>query len=257
MVKSRINNTCQRGPEGGYSALRALVLGVRGTRRFQTAHDLTRTSMKLDTKFGNRRTKTAAVHWRHTHTQTHTHTDTQWKLRVYKATFIPMLTYGMESATLTQPQANRLNAFHCQCLRKILNHKATYYTEVLDPTAPTVNNQAILDEANIPQLTDIIATQQLKLLGHILREPFSELTRNVSFTKAFIYRGRGGKQRRGRRRFHWIEETCKMAWRLLEVSQPQFAYNAYNPPHTFLKLSQWASHRADWQKLIHLPTCSE
>ena len=172
-------------------------------------------------------------------------------------TFIPMLTYGMESATLTQPQKHRLNAFHCQCLRKILNHKATYYTEVLDPTAPTVNNKAILDEANLPPLTDIIATQQLKLLGHVLREPFSELTRNVSFTKAFLYRGRGGKQRRGRKRFHWVEESCKMAWALLQHTQPQFAFNSYNPPHTFLQLPRWASHRTEWQQLIYLPTCSE
>ena len=168
-----------------------------------------------------------------------------------------MLTYGMESATLTQPQANRLNAFHCQRLRKILNHKATYYTKVLDPTATTVNNQAILDEANIPQLTDIIATQQLKLLGHVLREPFSELTRIVSFTSAFLYRGRGGKQRRGRKRLHWVEESCEMAWALLQHTQPQFAFNSYNPPHTFLQLSRWTSHRTEWQQLIYLPTCSE
>ena len=168
-----------------------------------------------------------------------------------------MLTYGMESATLTQPPANRLNAFHCQCLRKILNHKATYYTQVLDPTATTVNNQAILDEANIPKFADTIATQQLKLLGHILREPTSELTRNVSFTTAFVYRGRSGKQRRGRRRFHWVEESCKMAWELLQISTPQFAISSYDPPFTFLRLSKWASHKGNWQELIHLPTCIE
>ena len=127
--------------------------------------------------------------WRHTNITQH------FKLRIYKATFIPMLTYGMESATLTQPHANKLNAFHTQRLRKILGRKSTYYTEVLDPTQPTVNNQAIHDQTSIPPLTAIIATQQLKLLGHILREPTSELTRNVSFTKSFVYRGRGGKQR--------------------------------------------------------------
>ena len=163
----------------------------------------------------------------------------------------------MESATLTQTQANTLNAFHCQCLRKILNHKATYYTEVLDPTTPTVNNQAILDEANIPQLTAIITTQQLKFLGHLLREPTSELTRNVIFTRAFIYRGRCGKQKRGRRRFHWTEQTCKNAWELLQISQPQYAISPFSTPYTYLQLSRWASHREEWRELVQLPTCIE
>ena len=161
----------------------------------------------------------------------------------------------MESATLTQPQSNKLNAFHCQCLRKILNHKATYYTEVLDPTTPTVNNQAILDQAHIQQLTDLIATQHLKFLGHILREPYSELTRDVSLTSSFVYRGRGGKQRRGRRRFHWLEQTGKTAWQLLQISQPQFAVSPFDPPYTYMRLAQWATHRGNRQELVYLPTC--
>jgi len=211
------------------------------------------THTDVNSRLGKARAAFNKLHlfWRHSNL------TVPWKLKVYKATFIPMVTYGMESATLTQPQSNKLNAFHCQCLRKILNHKATYYTEVLDPTAHTVTNQAILEEANIPLITDIITSQQLKFLGHILREPKSELTRNVCFTSAYIYRGRGGRQRRGKRRFHWVEQACKTAWQLLQISQPQFVHNPFFSPYTYLQLSRWASHREEWRELVQLPTCME
>ena len=75
MVKSRINNTCQRGPEGGNSALRALVLGVRGTWHQQRDLALTYIPKMLHIEFGDDRTKTVAVYREQTDRQTYTHTD--------------------------------------------------------------------------------------------------------------------------------------------------------------------------------------
>ena len=56
----------------------------------------------------------------------------KWKLRIYNAVFIPLVTYGLESAALTKGDFDRLEAFHSQSLRKILHFKSTYYTEVLN-----------------------------------------------------------------------------------------------------------------------------
>ena len=53
------------------------------------------------------------------------HSNISQKLKIYyKATFIPVLTHGLESAAITQSQYNRLNAVHNQ-FRKILGIKAT------------------------------------------------------------------------------------------------------------------------------------
>ena len=92
--------------------------------------------------------------WRHTNITQH------FKLKIYKATFIPMLTYGLESAAITQSQFNRLNAIHSNCIRKILNIKATYYTEVLDPSQPTYTNTQVLQQAHMPTLQAIIQDRQ-------------------------------------------------------------------------------------------------
>ena len=133
--------------------------------------------------------------WKHTDIITH------WKLRVCNSTFVPTLTYGMESATITQPQAKRLNAFHSQCLRKTHNIKATYYTEVLNPQHTTTTNQEILTISQQPNLTDIIHSQQLKLLGHILRAPHSDLTNDVCFTYAYVRRGKDEETEKGKKKF--------------------------------------------------------
>ena len=187
----------------------------------------------------------------------HTDINIPWKLKVYKSTFIPMLTYGMDSATLTQPQVKRLEAFHAQCIRKILTHKATYYTKVLDESQPTVTNLQVLTEAKVPRITNTIYKQQQKLLGHILRASDSDLTKNVSFTTAFVYRGRGGKQRRGRRRAHWVEQASKISWYYNSHLLPQLSPPHFSPPYSYLQLHRLAQDRLYWHKIVQLPTCRE
>ena len=52
----------------------------------------------------------------------------KWKLRIYNAVFIPLVTYRLEAAALTKGDYDRLEAFHSQSLRKMLHFKSTYYT---------------------------------------------------------------------------------------------------------------------------------
>ncbi|CAE7374522.1 jockey\pol [Symbiodinium natans] len=113
----------------------------------------------------------------------------KWKLRIYNAVFIPLVTYGLESAALTKGDLNRLEAFHSQSLRKILHFKSTYYTEVLNPTARTYTNQEVRTLTSQPPLTHHIHKAQLKLFGHSLRSHPNSIERNCCFTSAFQYRG--------------------------------------------------------------------
>ena len=127
-----------------------------------------------------------------------------------------MLTYGMESATLTALFLAKLDGFHAQCIRKILNIKATYFTEVFDPSYATYNNNEVLTAAHITPLSNIILSRQLQLLGHILRCSTNDIERHICFTSAFNYRARGPTTKRGRRRKHWSEMTAQAAFHLLQ-----------------------------------------
>ena len=48
----------------------------------------------------------------------------KWKLRMYNAVFIPLVTYGLESAALTKGDFDRLEAFHSQSQEHILHRGA-------------------------------------------------------------------------------------------------------------------------------------
>ena len=88
------------------------------------------------------------------------------KLRIYNAAFIPMLTYGMESASLSQRDLHRLEAFHSKALRKMRRMPATFYTKILEPTLPATANQQLKEQTSQPPLTHHIHKAQLKLFGH-------------------------------------------------------------------------------------------
>ena len=189
----------------------------------------------------------------------HTNISTAWKLKVFNTVFVPMLTYSMESAALTEKNLHRLDAFQAQCLRKILNHKATYYTTVLNPTATTYHNTDIIKEANTPTISQHIQKLQLKFLGHVLRGSQDDLHTQICFTAAWVYRGglKGDGLRRGLPKQHWLEQSTKTAWRYLtDLSHPQVQYTTDpQPPFSHLTLHRIAGNRQYWRDLTWLPTC--
>ena len=72
-----------------------------------------------------------------------------------------------------------------------------------------------------------------------------------------VYRGRGGKQRKGHRRVHWLEQSSRLAWSLSqdeffpENPQPFFA------PYTYMQLIPYTADRVCWQGIVDLPTSKE
>ena len=120
-----------------------------------------------------------------------------------------MLTYVMESASLSQHDLHRLEAFHSKALRKMHRIPATFYTKISEPTQPTTTNQQLREQTSQPPLTHHIHKAQLKLFGQILRAQDKCLERDCCFTKAFIYRSGtpGDGLRKGRPRTHWAEQA--------------------------------------------------
>ena len=173
-----------------------------------------------------------------------------------------MLTYGMESAALTDISKTQLDAFQAECLRKIHNIKSTYFTKIINPTAHTTTNEEVMKMAKQHTISQIIQRQQLKFLGHVLRVDFHKdpipLEADICFTSAFVYRAGipGDGWRRGQPREHWAEQAAQNAWELLTSQQhPCTANNKLNFPHCFLVLRSIALNREFWGKLTSLPTC--
>ena len=66
-----------------------------------------------------------------------------WKLRVHDAVIASKLLYGLESASLTQAEYTRLDAFQISALRKILRVPHPYYSGVSNNRVMEVANQRI------------------------------------------------------------------------------------------------------------------
>ena len=77
------------------------------------------------------------------------------KLRTFQATFLAVLTYGLEALTVTEKQLHRLDAHYIRFLRRIVGIKASFYSHV--------TNQEVYRKAKFPKLpSDLIAEAQFK-----------------------------------------------------------------------------------------------
>ena len=74
----------------------------------------------------------------------------RWKLKVYQATFMPMVTYTTESAALAAHDYQQLAAFHHFPLLEITNTKTTHVIEVIDPQQEMIVNATVRARAPPP-----------------------------------------------------------------------------------------------------------
>ena len=119
----------------------------------------------------------------------HANISRRWKLKVYRMMIVPILTYGLYLESLNPAQLAKLEGHHIKFVRRVMGIKTTYYTEVVNPAATTVTNKEVLERARMYTITAHIKADQMKLYGHILRSPHTDLMKNVSFTAAGAIRG--------------------------------------------------------------------
>lgn len=81
------------------------------------------------------------------------------KLRVYKAVVLTILLYACETWTIYQRHAKRLNRFHLNCLRKILQIR----------WQDRVPDTEVLSRAKLPSVHTMLKSSQLRWAGHVLR----------------------------------------------------------------------------------------
>ena len=109
------------------------------------------------------------------------------KINVYNAVCISTLLYGTETWTLYRSQVRKLEAFHIQCLQKILNIS----------WKDKVTHNEILRKTGCKSLEYLAAQRQLRWVGHIIRMDDERLPKQVLYGE--LVQGRrlqGGQKKR-------------------------------------------------------------
>ena len=114
--------------------------------------------------------------------------------------------YAVDGMWLSNAELTRLNAFHCQCIRKILKIKHSFYSRV--------SNETVLELAKAKPLTTILARNQLKLFGRIALLSDSHILRLLLFDNGSFAKPHAAPRRRGRPRASWIDGMHAMAIRV-------------------------------------------
>ena len=92
--------------------------------------------------------------------------STTWKLRVHDAVIIRKLLYGLESASLTNAEYERLDAFQVKALRKMLGITHSYHLHVSNEVVTqTANLRIILKEGKYYKDIREIGRQTDKIHG--------------------------------------------------------------------------------------------
>ena len=129
------------------------------------------------------------------------------KLRIFNATIVSKLTYGLATAVLGVAEKRRLNGFHNRCLRSIWGIKPSFISRV--------SNQSVLETTNQKPLTHHLARQQLLLYGKAARALDGGLMRESTFSpKTLLPATDRFVRKRGRPRLEWVSEVSKLAGRL-------------------------------------------
>ena len=122
------------------------------------------------------------------------------KLRIFQATFPAVLTYGLDSFTLTDKQLQRIDGLYFRFLGRIIGIKASYYSRICNSTVYHNAGKLKLPSETVVQL-------QHKMLSEVVQASKQEPVHNVVFCNGYKDRIPSIGPRRGKGRY-WLEECC-------------------------------------------------
>ena len=106
------------------------------------------------------------------------------KLKVYKAVVLPSLLYSCEAWTVYQQHARKLNRFHLNALRRILNIR----------WQDRIPDTDVLDTADMPSVHTILKKNQLRWAGHVVRMNDYRLPKQMFYSELSTGRRSAGGQ---------------------------------------------------------------
>ena len=121
------------------------------------------------------------------------------KLSIFKAVFVPILTYGYESWVMTERMRSQVQASKMRFIRRI--EGVTLFNKV--------RRSEIRKSLNIEPLLLRIERSQLRWFGHVSRMPQKRLPKQALLAKA------NGKRPVGRPRTRWADYTEDLGWNRL------------------------------------------
>ena len=129
----------------------------------------------------------------------------KWKLRVYDAVITTKLLYGLASASLSNTDKKRLDAFQNKGLRKILGIKHAYFSRIRNQQVIATANQ----EAKPKKHKEIIKMfkkleRQITLFAHLFRAPEDDEMKKIA-VQPNGKRVWAGFRRVGKPKLKWYE----------------------------------------------------
>ena len=121
------------------------------------------------------------------------------KLSIFKAVFVPILTYGHESWVMTERMRSQVQASEMRFLRRI--EGVTLFNKV--------RSSEIRKSLNIEPLLLRIERSQLRWFGHVSRMPQERLPKQALHAKA------NGRRPVGRPRTRWTDYIEDLGWNRL------------------------------------------
>ena len=156
------------------------------------------------------------------------------KLSIFKAVFVPILTYGHESGVMTKRVRSQVQASEMRFLQKI--EWVTLFNKV--------RSSELRKSLNIEPLFLRIERSQLRWFGHVSRMPWERLPKQALLAKA---NGRGPV---GRPRTRWTDYIEDLGWNrfglhpseMMEVMEGREVWRLnleLLPPQPSRKSGQW------------------
>ena len=120
------------------------------------------------------------------------------KVKIFQATFVPCLIYGLEALTLSSKNLQTINAQYYRFLRRAIGIKASYYSRV--------SNESVWEQAGRPQRpSESLHAVQHKMLQEVFAHNMDHPLRNVVFATGFKDRIISHGRRRGMQFPYYIE----------------------------------------------------
>ena len=166
-----------------------------------------------------------------------------WKtqVRIFQATIIPRLLYGLDTLTLEMKHLKAIDAWYFQHLRRCMGIKASYYSRITNDRVwklagkPETPSQ-VLTSAQLSQLSKILITPPDDPMHHVVFSP--GVKDRVKYTKGL---------RRGHPQRYWLELNTEIA---LPVLKAYAEYNALEYRYDILGIRQMLNNSPGFRKYL-------
>ena len=150
------------------------------------------------------------------------------------ACVVSKLLYSMDCECLKAADRNRIDGFHCRCLRTICKIPHSMISHV--------TNAEVFLTAGVPMLTTLLDRRQLLLYGRVAALPASSGLRSSTFQPDTVCpKIMDGTRRRGRPRLAWMGVQHARALELVGGQQSDL--------HAIFEDSESSSKR--WRQIVN------